>query len=222
MDPIKSRKKVVARLGYVAQSHQLYRNLNVASHLDLADTLRPGFDRSMAEDRLNQLAIPLFAATGELSGGQQAHVSLVIALASAAPVLLMDEPLASLDPLARHDFLRVLVDHVRTRGGTALLSSHILSDVEQACDRIIILGAGQVMLHGRIAAERAEHRLCDGDVREREEAVASFHRPGGRLVSLLRSTDRSLEMPSLEELVMGYLAAARRIEPAGRPGAARR
>ena len=87
-------------------------------------------------------------------------MALCIALGTRAPVLLLDEPLASLDPLARHDFLALLVGAVRERGATALLSSHIVSDVEAACDQLVVLGGGRVTLHAPIAAALAGHRLA--------------------------------------------------------------
>lgn len=209
VDPQADRKEAIRRVGYVSQSSGLYRGLSVSDHLDLAGTLRPGFDRGLASGRLDELGIPLGQRAGELSGGQQAHVALSIALGTRAPVLLLDEPLASLDPLARHDFLNVLVSEVRGRGATALLSSHIVSDVETACDAIAVLGSGRVMLHRPIAATLAEHRVAPAGSKVRSDAVASFGRQGGERVTLVRSTDPSLLAPSLEELVMGYLSASR-------------
>nr|MDQ3554497.1 ATP-binding cassette domain-containing protein [Chloroflexota bacterium] len=198
---------------YVSQSTGLYRGLTISDHLDLARTLRPAFDRTLAAGRLEQLGIPLSRRAGELSGGQQAHVALSIALGTRAPVLLLDEPLASLDPLARHDFLNVLVSEVRERGATALLSSHIVSDVETACDSIVVLGAGRVTLRSGIEAALAGHRLrpigSEGPADAEVDVIASFGRPGGVRVTLVRSSDPALSPPTLEELVMGYLSASR-------------
>jgi ABC-2 type transport system ATP-binding protein len=229
IDPEADRKGAIRQVGYVSQATGLYRGLSVGDHLRLATSLRPGFDRGLAEGRLGELGIPLSQRAGDLSGGQQAHVALSVALGTRAPVLLLDEPLASLDPLARHDFLNVLVSEVRGRGATALLSSHIVSDVESACDAIVVLGAGRVMLHAPIAEALATHRLAAGSATGpvarsdtgsvagsgagAGDLVATFGRPGGGAVSLLSSTDPSIPVPTLEELVMGYLAASR-------PGAA--
>ena len=124
IDPWRDRVAAVGRLAYVPQAASLYRDLTVADHLALGATLRRGFDRAGAAERLDALAIPLGARAGELSGGQQAQVGLALALGTWAPVLLLDEPLASLDPLARREFLAVLVDAVRTTGATALLVAH--------------------------------------------------------------------------------------------------
>lgn len=209
IDPTVDRKEAIRRVGFVSQSSGLYRGLSVADHLDLARTLRSGFDRSTAAARLEEFGIPLSQKAGDLSGGQAAQVTLSIALGTHATVLLLDEPLASLDPLARRDFLSVLVDEVRGRGATALLSSHIVSDVESVCDSIIVLGSGRVMLHSPIDAALAEHRLVMGTPPEGTPVIASFGRPGGEAVFLARSTDPDLRAPDLEELVMGYLAASR-------------
>jgi ABC-2 type transport system ATP-binding protein len=217
IDPQQDGKEAIRRVGYVSQSTGLYRGLSISDHLDLARTLRPDFDRALAAGRLEQMGIPLSQRAGELSGGQQAHVALSIALGTRAPVLLLDEPLASLDPLARNDFLNVLVSEVRERGATALLSSHIVSDVETACDSIVVLGAGRVTLQSGIEAALAGHRLkpigSDAATDAPEEVIASFGRAGGVRVTLVRSSDGAFPAPTLEELVMGYLSASR-------PGAA--
>lgn len=209
IDPQEDRAGAVARIGYVSQSTALYRGLTVGEHLTLAASLRPGFDDEAAQARLEQLAIPLSQKAGSLSGGQAAQVALCIALSTGAPILLLDEPLAALDPLARHDFLNLLVSAVRERGATALLSSHIVSDVEAVCDHLVVLGMGRVTLQAPIREAIAEHRLGPVGSMSAEQTVATFARPGGEPIALVRSSDPSLPRPSLEELVMGYLAAAR-------------
>jgi ABC-2 type transport system ATP-binding protein len=150
-DGAEDRGGAIRRIGYVPQAASLYRELSVADHLALAARFRPAFDRRAAELRLEQLDIPLEAAAAELSGGQQAQVGLAIALGTRAPVLLLDEPLASLDPLARREFLHVMVEAVHEAGATALLSSHVITDIEQACDRLLVLGGGRTLLDVSIA-----------------------------------------------------------------------
>ncbi len=108
IDPWRDRSGALGLLGYVSQSPSLYRELSVGEHLDLAAHYRPEFDRATAISRLDDLAIPLDHRAGDLSGGQAAQVGLALAIGSRAPILLLDEPLASLDPLARHDFLTIL------------------------------------------------------------------------------------------------------------------
>lgn len=204
IDPWKDRSAVLGQLGYVPQSPALYDGLNVDDHLDLAVQLRPDFDRPYARHRLDQLGIPGEQGAKSLSGGQQAQVALALALGTRAKILLLDEPLASLDPLARREFLHVLTDAVRSDGATALLSSHIVTDVEQACDRLIVLGIGRVLLHESVAVALAEHAIS---LTERPDAVASFAAADGSRMSLVRGVgDRPA---TLEEVVLGYLASAR-------------
>ena len=157
VDPWRDRGGAVRRVGYVPQAASLYRELTIDDHLAMAVAYRRAFDRPHAEARLRELDIPLAVRADELSGGQQAQVGLAIALGTRAPVLLLDEPLASLDPLARREFLHVLVTVVRAEGSTALLSSHVITDIEQACDRLLVLGGEEVVL-GHLAAGRLAAR----------------------------------------------------------------
>ena len=204
LDPWRQRSAALANVGYVPQSPALYDGLSVEDHLDLAVQLRPGFDRDAARTRLDQLGIPRGAGARSLSGGQQAQVALALALGTRAPILLLDEPLASLDPLARREFLHVVTDAVRTDGTTVLLSSHIVTDVEQACDRLIVLGVGRVLLHETVAEALGRHGISTGTV---PGAVATFRAPDGAAISLVKGGG---ERPAtLEELVLGYLASGR-------------
>jgi len=161
VDPQRDRKGAVERVGYVPQSPSLYRDLTIADHIALAGTLRDGFDGSMAAGYVERLSIPLRAKAGELSGGEQAQVGLALALATRARILLLDEPLASLDPLARREFLHLMVEAVRAAGATALLSSHVITDIEQACDRLIVLGKGHTLLDLTISEALAHHRIVE-------------------------------------------------------------
>ncbi len=208
-DPWRDRSGALAHLGYVPQSPALYDGLSVSDHLDLAVQLRPGFDRASARERLDQLGIPLDAGARSLSGGQQSQVALALALGTRASILLLDEPLASLDPLARREFLHVLTDAVRTDGATALLSSHIVTDVEQACDRLIVLGVGRVLLQETVTDALTSHRI--GPAEEAAgKVVSTFLGPAGERLALARSTqDDRLRPATLEEVVLGYLASAR-------------
>lgn len=204
IDPWKDRSAALAKIGYVPQSPSLYDGLSVEDHLDLARQLRPGFDRDYARARLAQLEIPADRGGRDLSGGQQAQVALALALGTRAPILLLDEPLASLDPLARREFLHVLTDAVRTDGATALLSSHIVTDVEQACDRLVVLGVGNVLLHDSVTTALADHSIVTG---RSDGAVSTFPGPDGAPISLVRGTgERSA---TLDEVVLGYLASGR-------------
>jgi ABC-2 type transport system ATP-binding protein len=211
VDPWRERGRAILKVGYVPQSPSLYRELTVDDHVVLAATLRPGFDRDLARRRLDQLAIPLNSRADELSGGQQAQVGLALALGTRAPVLLLDEPLASLDPLARREFLHVLVDAVRADGATALLSSHVITDIEQACDRLLVLGGGRKLLDLSIAESIAAHRMVETRA-PGDDVVGTFMDTDGGQVSLVRAGSGTAPRgrpASLEEVVLGHLAAGR-------------
>jgi len=238
VDPGKDRAGAVARVGYVPQSPSLYGNLTIAEHITLATTLRDGFDAALAAHYIGRLSIPLSAIASELSGGEQAQVGLALALGTRARILLLDEPLASLDPLARREFLHVLVDAVRSEGHTALLSSHVITDIEQACDRLIVLGKGHTLLDLSISEALAHHRVVesptgrDGAITRPAAAssvadglVGSFPSPGGDPLSLIRVPSAQPLVPdappigrpaTLEEVVIGHMAAGR-IRPAAAP-----
>jgi ABC-2 type transport system ATP-binding protein len=214
IDPWRDRAAALDRLGYVSQRPALYRGLTVADHVALAVSLRRGFDAALSERRLDELDIPLGQDSRTLSGGQQAQVML--ALGTHAPVLVLDEPLASLDPLARREFLHVLVDGIRADGATAVLSSHVITDIEQACDRIVVLGGGRKILDESIAEALAAHRVADGDPAAPATAtrVAAFPGPLGESMTLWRldggqPDPAGFRPATLEELVLGRLASSR-------------
>jgi len=224
VDPWKDRAGALGRLGYVPQVSALYRELTVADHVALARTMRPGYDADLARRRLAELMIPLDAPAERLSSGQRAQVSLALVLGAHAEVLLLDEPLASLDPLARREFLAVLADAVRSEGSTAVLSSHVIADVEQACDRLVVLGSGRKVLELPIATAIREHRVLGGDVTAATpadaEVVAVFPGPAGERLRLLRGahldgSGDGARPATLEEVVIGYLAHARTLPAPG-------
>ena len=218
VDPWRDRGGAIERLGYVPQAPSLYRELTVEEHVTMAMTLRPSFDPAVARRRLDDLDIPLTSRADELSGGQQAQVGLALALGVRAPVLLLDEPLASLDPLARREFLHVLVDAVRADGSTALLSSHVITDIEQACDRLLVLGGGRCCStfdrgrHRRAFRGRGTRPRWDraGDHGHRRRC---FPGPAGERLSLVRGDGAGGRQATLEEVVLGHLAAARKPRP---------
>ena len=222
VDPWRHRSEALRRVGYVPQTPAVYRGLSVDDHLAMARSLHKTFDTEYARRRLNQLGIPLDQRADTLSGGQAAQLGLAIALGTRAKVLLLDEPLANLDPLARREFIQVLIDAIRQDGSTALLSSHIVTDVEEACDRLVILGGGKVLLDCPLEEARQAHKLTDsaapppGGV-----AVGSFAGKGLTRLTLWRTPVEPAEprpdgaagvapdTASLEEVVLGYLAAGR-------------
>ena len=220
VDPWKHRSEALRRVGYVPQTPAVYRGLSVEDHLSMARSLHSGFDVEYARRRLNQLGIPLDQRADTLSGGQAAQLGLAIALGTRAKVLLLDEPLANLDPLARREFIQVLLDAVKSDGSTALLSSHIVTDVEDACDRLTILGGGKVRLDCPLEEARRAHRLTEASSPPAgATAVGSFLGKGGKdIMTLWRlvpddaagaEPGHQPEAASLEDVVLGYLAAGR-------------
>jgi ABC-2 type transport system ATP-binding protein len=226
VDPQRDRAGAVSRVGYVPQTPSLYRDLSVRDHIELAASLRRGFDRATAAHYVERLSIPLGARAGELSGGEAAQVGLALALATRAGILLLDEPLASLDPLARREFLHLMVEAVRAAGATALLSSHVITDIEQACDRLIVLGKGHTLLDLSISEALAHHRIvgaaagalaAGGATPGAGEVVGGFPAPDGEPLALVRvpvvgdaSASPIGREATLEEVVIGHLAAGRR------------
>jgi len=212
IDPWRDRPGALAQIAYVPQSPSLYRDLTVADHVDMAAASRRGFDRVVAARRLEELRIPRHTTARRLSGGQAAQVGLSLALGTRAPVLVLDEPLASLDPLARQEFLGVLAADVRERGATVIMSSHVVSDIERSCDRIVVLGAGRVLVDGDIAGVTSRHRMV-ADAGPGGCAVADVSTREGGPMTLVVADDGcplgAARSATLEEVVLGYLASAK-------------
>ncbi|SRR5579875_1070935 len=162
--PQTQAKAMLPHIGFVAQDHPLYKGFSVAETLTMGRHLNPRWDNALAERRLRALNIPLEQRADKLSGGQQAQVALALALAKRPDVLLLDEPLASLDPLARRDFLRTLTESVAEQGVSVLLSSHNVADLERVCDYLIILSASRVQLAGDIDEIKRTHNATLEDI----------------------------------------------------------
>jgi len=153
---------LLPRLGFVAQDHPLYRNLSIADTFQLARRLNPGWDEPRAFARIEQLGLDPGHKVGKLSGGQQAQVALTLALAKQPELLVLDEPVASLDPLARREFLGAVLEAVAETQMTVVISSHIVSELERVCDHLITLAGSRTQLAGPIADIVASHRLLTG------------------------------------------------------------
>ena len=153
---------VLPLVGFVAQEHPLYRSLTIGETLKLGRKLNPSWDDAVALARLERLGLPLAQKVGKLSGGQQAQVALTLALAKRPELLLLDEPVASLDPLARREFLQSVMEVVAETGMTVVLSSHIVADLERVCDHLVILSEARTQLVGPIDEILASHRLLTG------------------------------------------------------------
>jgi len=147
----------LARIGFVAQDTPTYSSLSVADHLRLGAWLNPSWDHAAAQRRIDQLGVDVTQRTGKLSGGQRAQVALALAIAKRPELLLLDEPVAALDPLARRDFLRGLTDVVAEHGVSVVLSSHLVADLELVCDYLIVLVASRVQVAGEIDELVAAH-----------------------------------------------------------------
>ena len=138
----------LARVGFVAQDAPVYARLSVAGHLRMGAWLNPGWDGELAERRISQLGLDPRQRAGSLSGGQRAQLALTLAVAKRPELLLLDEPVASLDPLARREFLQSLMEVVAEHGTSVVLSSHLIADLERVCDYLVVLAASRVQLAG--------------------------------------------------------------------------
>lgn len=208
--------RALSRIAFLAQAKPLYDGFSVADMLRFGRQLNPGWDQDLAERRLAELEIPLDRKVGKLSGGQQAQVALTVALAKRPELLLLDEPLANLDPLARHEVMRGLMAAVAESGMTVVLSSHVVADLENTCDWLVVLGSGRVQVCGEIEELLAGHRLLTGPA-ELADGVTSRlttvdDSRTDRQATLLVRADSPVLDPrwtvrgvGLEELVLAYL-----------------
>jgi ABC-2 type transport system ATP-binding protein len=153
------RATTLARVSFVAQDHPLYRDFSVADMLHLGRSMNPHWDQGVATARMAALGIPLKRKIRNLSGGQQAQVSLTMALAKRAPLLVLDEPVASLDPIARLEFMRDVMAEAAGTGLTVIIASHVVSELERFCDWLIVLNGGRVQVAGPVHDLIAGHRL---------------------------------------------------------------
>jgi ABC-2 type transport system ATP-binding protein len=223
-DPQSDAGVVLPRIGFVAQDHPLYSGFTVAETLKVGRKLNPTWDDEIARRRIELVGLPLGRKVGKLSGGQQAQVALTLALAKRPDLLVLDEPVASLDPLARREFLQSLMEAVSEGGVTVVLSSHIVADLERVCDHLVILSRACTQLAGPIDEIVAQHRLLTGpraeiaEIARRHEVVTERH--SERQTSLLVRAnghvyDASWELHEvdLEEIVLAYLAQNRAEDP---------
>ena len=210
----------LAEIGYVAQDAPLWPRLRVADVLEVGRCMNPGFDASLARARIRALDLPLRARVNTLSGGQRAQVALTVVLAKRPELLLLDEPLANLDPLARRDFLTSMFAICAEDGVAVLFSSHVVAELERICDYLIVLKAGGVQIAGDIDDLRADHRVVTGPRNWPKRSgigVVSATDGAGGTAALVRLDAGTTFGPGLEEaeptfdeLALGYLAAPRR------------
>jgi ABC-2 type transport system ATP-binding protein len=163
-----------ARVAFVAQDKPLYPRFTVDDTLRMGGWLNPGFDRKRAIAYLTRLGIPLHQRVGRLSGGQQAQAALVLALGKRPELLLLDEPVANLDPLARREFMQVLMEEVAETGMSVVLSSHLIEDLERACDYLVLMSRSRVQLSATTDDLLAAHQILTGP-RDHAGAITSAH-----------------------------------------------
>jgi ABC-2 type transport system ATP-binding protein len=206
----------LAEIGFLGQEIPLYRRFTADDHIDIGAHLNPRWDAASARDRLRSLNIPLDRPAGSLSGGQRAQLAVALALAKKPRVLLLDEPVAALDPLARRHFLATLAEAAADGGLTVVLSSHLLADLERVVDHLVLLATSRVQLCGDIDVLLAEHQILIGP-RQATTAIEKTHtivqavRTARQTTLLVRGNapvvDPGWESAEvgLEEMVLGYM-----------------
>jgi ABC-2 type transport system ATP-binding protein len=211
----------LAKVGYVAQDTPTYGHLTVADHLQLGAHLNPGWDDALAHDRVQRLGLPLDQRARKLSGGQRAQLALTLGIAKRPQLLILDEPVASLDPLARREFLQDLMESVAEHELSVILSSHLVSDLERTCDHLIVLVASRVRLAGDMDDITGSHVRLSGprDAGHPGELVTASHtdvqstyvvRYDGPIADPMWTVGRL----SLEDIVLAYME--QRAQPAER------
>jgi ABC-2 type transport system ATP-binding protein len=209
----------LARVGFVAQDAPAYAGLSVADHLRLGAHLNPGWDAQLARGRIRGLGLDPGQKAGRLSGGQRAQLALTLAIAKRPELMILDEPVASLDPLARRDFLQDLTGTVAEQHVSVVLSSHLVADIERVCDYLIVLAAARVQVAGEVKDLLATHHLLTGPRRDPAALPAGWQviqasHTGGQATLLVRADDPihdpawTVSRTGLEDLVLAYMSRA--------------
>jgi ABC-2 type transport system ATP-binding protein len=194
--------------------------LTVAQHLQMGEWLNPGWDDPLARQRVEALGLDPRQRAGTLSGGQQAQLALTLAVAKRPELLVLDEPVASLDPLATREFLQGLMEIVASEGVSVVLSSHQIADLERVCDHLVVLAAGRVALTGEVEALLASHRRLTGPRRNPstlpvdQTVIEESHLD--KQTTLLVHTDQPILDPAwtvtpvgLDDIILAYMRQAR-------------
>jgi ABC-2 type transport system ATP-binding protein len=218
------------RVGFVGQDTPTYAGLSVADHLRLGAHLNPEWDAALAHERIARLGLNPKQRAGRLSGGQRAQLALTLGIAKRPEVLLLDEPVASLDPLARREFLQDLMETVAEQELSVVLSSHLVSDMERACDHLIVLVDSRVQVAGDIEHLLATHHRLTGPRRDPAQLPSDQHVVSAshtdRQSTYLVQTEAPILDPAwevsqlnLEDLVLAYMgrSAADRKANSSRP-----
>jgi ABC-2 type transport system ATP-binding protein len=210
----------LARVGFLAQDSPVYARLTVGQHLRMGQLLNPAWDADFALGRVTELGLDQGQRAGSLSGGQRAQLALTLAVAKRPELLVLDEPVAALDPLARREFLQTLMEVVAVQGVSVVLSSHLIADLERVCDHLVVLVAGRVALAGEVDELLASHHRLVGPRRDvsrtpaDQTVIEQSH--AERQTTLLVRTDGPILDPAwsvtpvtLDDLVLAYLRQAR-------------
>jgi ABC-2 type transport system ATP-binding protein len=221
-----SSPEALARIGFVPQDSSLYGRLSINDHLRLGARLNPGWDSTLARQRVEQLGLDPQVKIHRLSGGQRAQVAFTMAMAKRPELLIMDEPVASLDSLAHRESMQLLMATVAEHGVSVVVSSHQLDDLERICDYLIVLVGSRVHLAGEVDDIRAAHHLLTGPRRDpirlpADQELIMASNTDRQTTILVRSEGRildpmwTLSPPSLEDIVLAYLSRglARPIAP---------
>jgi ABC-2 type transport system ATP-binding protein len=215
-----SGPKALAGIGFLAQDSPTYAQLTIAQHLRMGKWLNPGWDADFAGRRIEDLGLDKSQRAGTLSGGQRAQLALTLAVAKRPELLLLDEPVASLDPLARREFLQNLMEVVADHNVSVVLSSHLIADLERVCDYLIVLVSGHVAVSGEVEELLASHRRLSGPRRDpsampgNQVVIEASH--VDRQSTMLVRTDGPVLDPAwtvtpitLDDLVLAYMRQAR-------------
>ncbi|MFI6175606.1 ABC transporter ATP-binding protein [Nonomuraea sp. NPDC051191] len=206
----------LAKVGFVAQDTPTYAGLSIAEHLRLGARLNPRWDATMARERIARLGLDPAHRAGKLSGGQRAQLALTLGLAKRPELLILDEPVASLDPLARREFLQGLMEATVEHEFSVLLSSHLVSDLERVCDYLIVLVDSRVQVSGETDKLLATHHRLTGPRRDPDRLPADQHVISAshtdRQSTYVIRTDAPIHDPawtvtqlSLEDIVLAYM-----------------
>jgi ABC-2 type transport system ATP-binding protein len=206
----------LAKVGFVAQETPTYAGLSIADHLRFGAHTNPRWDQRIAEERIAKLGLDPTQKAGKLSGGQRAQLALTLAIAKRPELLILDEPVASLDPLARREFLQHLMEYIAEDATSVILSSHLVSDLERVCDYLVVLVASRVRVAGEVEDLLASHFRLTGPrgipLPEGAEVVQDSHTD--RQSTLVVRSAVPIEDPSfhvdqlgLEDLVLAYMQA---------------
>ncbi len=206
----------LAKVGYVAQDTPTYPGLSIADHLRLGARLNPRWDATVADSRIKRLGLDPDQRAGRLSGGQRAQLALTLGLAKRPDLLILDEPVASLDPLARREFLQILMEAVVEHELSVLLSSHVVSDLERVCDHLVVLVDSQVLVEGDVEGLLGTHHRLTGPRRDAaslpadQQVISASHTD--RQSTIVIRTESPILDPGwtvsrlgLEDLVLAYM-----------------